>query len=722
MYQKNSYFHHNISYHIILLFFMYSFMGFGCNYSKKPFIINDKDIRPPQKILLITIDTLRADHLGCYGYSEIRTPSIDSLAREGVRFEWAFTPAPITLPSHVSILTGLYPYTHGVLNNGEYRLSASIKRLPEIFQEQGFSTAAFVGAFVLSKQFGLARGFEVYGDELATAEEKVRHAFSLYNDRRAEKVTEDALHWLKKNPQRFFLWVHYFDPHTPYDPPQPFKSEYKDRPYDGEIAYTDHCLGLLIQELENQNVLQDTLVILVADHGESLGEHKESTHGIFLYDATMRVPLIMRYPGLPTGTICSQQVSTLDIMPSILEIVNIPLPPGLQGISLLTHLYPSDLPMEKNTDIFLETRFPEANFGWCRLQGLRTRRWKYIKAPRPELYDLQTDSQELHNIAHRNPQQTRYLEKKLQALLNTLSPTQENNVIPMKEETRRRLESLGYVWTVDSSGSTPLPADPKDMIEVLNLFDQGSDHYDKGQYPEAISSFRTVIQKNPQNILARFLLAAALEKIGNLEESMKEFQQVASQKPQFINVHNNIGTLYENLGEYEKALHEYQTDIRLHPDSPLSYNNLGVIFLIQKRYSDAKEQFKKVLTLEPDRPTQIVAHANLGIAYEMLGIYDLALEEYQSSLTLDPAYLLARMGAGNIFLKTNQPEKAIQSWQKALENHPQNAEAHFNLGCTFLKQRNLNQAIEHLQKAIRLEPNLWQARMLLQKIQNQPAP
>ena len=323
---------------------------------------------PPRNVLLITIDTLRADHLGCYGYTGIQTPAIDALAKEGIRFEWAFTPVPITLPSHVSIMTGMNPASHGVLNNGEYRLDNSVKTLAQILRQHGLATAAFVGAFVLSRQFGLDQGFERYDDALRPTQEGAHEAFSLYNERKGEMVTEASIQWLKKeNPNRFFLWVHYFDPHFPYDPPQAFKSAYPDHPYDGEIAYTDHCIGLLLKELADLKVLEDTLVVLVADHGESLGEHKETTHGIFLYDATVRVPLILHYPGLhhsgvqsseqhsleqhpsgllPQGSVFSQPVKTLDILPTILDLLEIPHPAGLQGKSLLTYPANPDPPAD----------------------------------------------------------------------------------------------------------------------------------------------------------------------------------------------------------------------------------------------------------------------------------------------------------------------------------------------------------------------------------------
>lgn len=694
-------------------------MGAGCRRAQRQQAPQDGGIHPPRNVLLITIDTLRADHLSCYGYTGIDTPAIDSLAKEGIRFEWAFTPVPITLPSHATIMTGLYPAVHGVVNNGEYRLDASARTLAQILQQQGLTTAAFVGAFVLSRQFGLDQGFEWFDDSLSPDREtgsSEHEAFWLYNERRGEIVTEESIKWLKnKNPDRFFLWVHYFDPHTKYDPPQPFRSRYPDRPYDGEIAYTDHCVGLLLRELAAINRLNDTLIVLVADHGESLGEHRENTHGIFLYDATVRVPLILRYPGLPEGLVYSRPVKTLDILPTVLDLLKIPQPAGLQGLSLLTQMNRSGADPLSDDRIFLETRFPEANFGWSRLEGVRTRKWKYIRAPRLELYDLSADPHELQNVLEQYPEQAQNLGKILHAFLAAAPPEHHaSKPVEIDAATRTRLEGLGYIQTVRIIADRPdSPPDPKDMIDTLTLFDQGSEQFSAGQYQAAITSFRHLLRKDSKNILARFLLASALEKTGLLEEALKEFQQVADQDPRFINIHNNLGIIYEKLGKFDQALAEYRMDIKLHPASTLSYNNLGGIYLKNNRYQEAREQFEKLLQLKPDPATQVVAHTNLAIACEMLGQYSLAQQEYQRSLTLDPGYLAAHMGLGNIYLKTNQPEQAIREWQKALEINPQNAEAHFNLGCTFLKLNRLDKAIEHLQEAIQLEPNFWQARMLL---------
>lgn len=747
----------------LILLFSLLLGGYACSSVKKKNAAPKTAPKPPRHVLLVTIDTLRQDRLGCYGNKQIKTPVIDSLAQDGILFSHAFTPAPITLPAHVSIMTGLYPYTHGVVNNGEYHLNESVLTIAQSLQEQGFTTAAFVGAFVLSKQFGLARGFSCYDDELqGKSSTSPSEAMAIYNERKGELVSQAALAWLQeKKPDRFFLWVHFFDPHFSYDPPEPYKTEYSHNLYDGEVAYTDSCLGSLLEGL--QEVLDDTMVILVADHGESLGEHRENTHGIFLYDVTMQVPLIIRYPQLGRGLVVNEQVCLLDLFPTILQVLNLPSYSSLQGESLLNFLPQPEGGQESRREaervFFLETRFPEENFGWSRLQAIRTLDWKYIEAPKPELYDLVHDPAEMNNLINLSPQMVRQMQESYQNLLARLPQAGKENALALDEASRQRLESLGYVRTTPSSqnlasqppASQPLspssshrdpnqrpdsighfdlknpndpqdlnhPKDPKDMIEILNRFDQGGAYYEQKNYSEASKAFQEVSDQDPHNLLAHFLLAACYEKTGYLETALAEFQQVASLDPLFINVYNNIGNLQEKQGDFQAAIEAYQTDLRLHPQSALSPNNLGVIYLKLNRFQEAKEQFEKLLTLSPDLSTRIVAHTNLGAAYEMLGLLEPALNEYSQSLSLDPSYLAARMGAGNIYFKTQRSEQAIEEWQKALVINPQLAEAHFNLGCALLGKRRLSEAIGHLEEAVRLEPNLWQASLLLQKLHQQ---
>ena len=329
------------------------------------------DVRPLRKlnVVLVTIDTLRPDRLGCYGYSKAETPNLDNLARKGMLFENAVSHTPLTAPSHASIFTGQYPTVHKVRDTGGFVLQPSNAALAPILQGQGWDTAAFIGASVLKKRFGFNQGFAVYDDQMATPE------------RRAGEVVDRAVRWLdSQSGKPFLLWVHLFDPHLPYDPPSPFKEKYSGNPYDGEVAYTDRELGRLFDRIAKKSPAEDTLIVVLSDHGESFSEHGEYAHGVFLYDATLRIPLLIAGAGVPAGLRVKQQARTIDLLPTLLELVGIGVPQNVQGVSLTPAFTGKAVAAEWS---YAETLFPKFNMGWAELRGMRTNRWKYIRAPRP---------------------------------------------------------------------------------------------------------------------------------------------------------------------------------------------------------------------------------------------------------------------------------------------------------------------------------------------------
>ncbi|MFQ5791363.1 MAG: sulfatase, partial [Acidobacteriota bacterium] len=366
---------------------------------------------PPVNVLLITIDTLRADRVGCYGYAAPTTPHIDSMAEEGVVFEKAIAQAPVTLPSHASLLTGTYPPTHGVRDNVTYQLSEASLTLAEVLEKQGYETAAFIGAFPLHRRFGLGQGFSHYDDRVGSQREA---AAGFFAERRAEAVVDAALEGLGRVKSRpFFYWVHLFDPHVPYDPPSPVRERFRDS-YDGEVAYVDSQVGRLLQGLERARLSDETLIVLTSDHGESLGDHGERTHGFFIYDTTMHVPLILRHPSLGRPRRVDGQVRSVDIMPTVLDLLQVPVPREVQGESLRPALAgePFDRPA------YTESYVPLVNFHWSPLRGLRYQGWKYIEAPRPELYDLSRDPDEEDNRFEAEPERAASLRRKLFAMEN----------------------------------------------------------------------------------------------------------------------------------------------------------------------------------------------------------------------------------------------------------------------------------------------------------------
>ena len=360
-----------------VFFLLFCLFCLGCRHLTKA----NQSPQPECNVVLITLDTLRADHLGCYGNKNVKTPHIDEMAGQGVLFSHAYTPVPVTLPSHTSILTGLYPVYHGVRNNGTFKADENLETLTEVLKQNGFKSAAFIGAFVLDSRYGLDQGFDHYDDYL---EKDPNHTFMVYNERTAGEVIKSANGWLEKNAQdRFFMWIHCFDPHAPYSPPAPFSAMYRHNLYNGEIAYTDYALGRFFAALKEKNILDETLLVITADHGEGLGEHAEKTHAIFIYDSTLHVPLIMRYPkAISAGITIEENVSLIDIMPTVLDILDIQKTPPSHGESLLGLI--KGKKEFSRCEMLCETFYTIYNHNWSPLEGLRTDKWKFIKAPRSE--------------------------------------------------------------------------------------------------------------------------------------------------------------------------------------------------------------------------------------------------------------------------------------------------------------------------------------------------
>ena len=471
-------------------------------------------------LLLVTIDTLRADRLGCYGYSQIETPNLDKIARQGVLFENAVAPTPLTAPSHASMMTGVYPTVHKVRNTGGFVLSPSEPKLSKILQDQGWDTAAFIGSSVLKGRFGFNQGFAVYDDEMPTSASGSALAEP---ERRAGEVVDRAVKWLDaQSGKPFFLWVHVYDPHIPYDPPDPFREKYRDRPYDGEIAYTDQQLGRLFDTVARKSRPENTLIAVLSDHGESFSEHGEYTHGVFLYDSTLRIAFLMAGGGIPAGLRVKQQARTIDLLPTVLDLMGGKAPPGTQGTSLAPAFRGKEVPTAYS---YAETLFPKFNMGWAELRAMRTNRWKYIRAPKPELYDLAQDPAETTNVIASHPAEAQELEAQLKAISaggERVAPA------PMDPRTLQQLRSLGYVGGSSPQGAelTGKGTDPKDRLEVLRLLHLAV--HSGAPLPQRVSMLRKAIAEDPTN----------------------------------PTLYNNLGNLYAEAGRPAEAMRLYQDALR----------------------------------------------------------------------------------------------------------------------------------------------------------------
>ncbi|MCX6551345.1 MAG: sulfatase, partial [Acidobacteria bacterium] len=447
-------------------------------------------------LVVITLDTTRADRIGAYGYREIETPTIDRLAAEGVLFEQAMSTAPLTLPAHSTIFTGLYPPEHGVRDNGGFFLSPSQLTLAEILKARGFQTGAVVGAYVLDGKWGLNQGFDTYVDEF---EFKGIGGFGLGDIKRpGNEVVDRALPWLEKvKGQRFFAWLHFYDPHFPYASPEPFKSRYEDHPYSGAIAFTDAQVARVMAFLEQNKLLERTIIVVMGDHGEGLNQHSEGTHGFFVYESTLRVPFIVRAPfDRMHGRRVADLVRSVDVLPTVLDLLGIPAPTVTPGVSLAPLLTGARQTLD--LEGYAEALYPLHHYGWSELRAWRAGRFKVVDAPRPELYDLAQDPEETKNLygERRSVADTMIARLRAQEHETTArgaAPQEKPEVDP---EARARLAALGYVgsFVATVSGPRTTRADPKDKIGLFNLLTDAREVTEEdGSFERVVSLLNRVV-------------------------------------------------------------------------------------------------------------------------------------------------------------------------------------------------------------------------------------
>jgi arylsulfatase A-like enzyme/Flp pilus assembly protein TadD len=522
----------------------------------------------PERVVLVTIDTLRADHLSCYGARTPQTPHLDALARSGVRFATAIAPTPLTLPSHTSLLTGLDPHHHGVRNNGTFALESAIPTIATRMREEGFATAAFLGAVVLDRQYGLARGFDVYDDAMSVR----RHMGDTgLAERRADRVVDAALEWLALAPDRFLLWVHLYDPHADYDPPRRFKRAWAGAPYAGEVAFADSQLGRLLDAVDARWPDGRTLVVATSDHGESLGEHGEASHAYTLYDATQRIPLLIRGPGFPAGEVVETPVRLVDVAPTILARLSAAPLAKTDGTDLSSLVTGSD---RAPRVAYLETLAPQLDLSWSPMLGLRTRDWKYVRAPRPELYDLRADPKELRNQASQNPARVEALDRELEAHLAGARTTERR--VALDSEQRARLEALGYVSAPVEIGPGVLGVvgglDPKDGLPDLERMGGAMGLLKSGRPEEALRALESVEGGGPMLALLR---AEAAGELGDPVVAERHARTALEVSPDFAWTWVLLGRALEAGGKSEAAAEAYHRGAALDAAAAEPWVGLG---------------------------------------------------------------------------------------------------------------------------------------------------
>lgn len=564
-------------------------------------------LSPPRNLLLVTLDTLRADRLACYGYAGAHTPHLDRLAAGGVRFERAVAPAPLTLPSHTSLLTGRDPAAHGVRSNGRDRLADDVPTLAEALAERIPHRAAIVGSVSLDRLFGLGRGFGDYDDRMPAAP---RAGFLTQRERRAEEVARLAADWLRSAREPFFLWVHLFDPHAPYDPPPEWRSR-TGHPYDDEIAYADDAVGRIVDALEGAGALERTLVVVAADHGEGLMDHGEPTHGVFLYDSTVRVPLIVRYPaGLPAGRVVPGVVRLIDVLPTVLDIWGLPPPEGTEGVSLVPLLTGArdDLDLEAE----LETVFPALQYGWSPLRGLRGRDWKYVAGASEELYDLAADPGESVNLAPREPERA----ARYRARLAAAGGETPGEAARPGAELRRQLESLGYIGGHEAAPPAGSGPDPLRMAHLLPAIERGASAFEAREFAASADELRTVLEENPQNVFARRLLARSFLGLGRPEEGVREYERLLEHAPRDAEALNTLGTLALRAGRLDEAERRLREASDASPWDPRIRSNLALVRVRRGDLRGAEEMMARVVR---EDPRSAEAALNLAALYRRTG-------------------------------------------------------------------------------------------------------
>jgi choline-sulfatase len=591
-------------------------------------------------VLLVTIDTLRPDRLGCYGYKDIATPNLDRLAQSGALFENAVTDTPLTAPSHASMFTGVYPTVHKVRDTGGFVLQTPHPTLAELLQSQGWTTAAFVGASVLKKGFGFGRGFAVYDDHMPEPESG--RAEVEFPERRAGEVVDRAVRWLEQQKSRpFFLWVHVFDPHSPYDPPEPFRRQYRGRPYDGEVAYTDRELGRLFDAVAAHSPPENTLTAVLSDHGESLSDHGEYSHGVFLYDATVRIACILSGPGIPGGMRVKQQARTIDLLPTLLDLMGGKAPAEVQGASLVPALAGKEDP---DTWSYIETLYPRINMGWAELRGIRTNRWKYIRAPKPELYDLSRDPEETSNVVATHSQEVRAMEERLRAVAADGEKVETSMV---DRRTMDQLKSLGYLGGSSRSQYTLTGQgiDPKDRAGILKLLYLAMSP-DSGAKPAGrVPALRQALAEDPGNPTVYYYLGDEYAKAGRHAEAMKLYQQAIRHGVRNAWMYSRLGRLHIREGNYDEAILAYETAAQMNPSDCESLSDLGMAYVDTGRPADAERVYKWCLANEEYAP----AYNGLGLAAVAKRDMTAARGFFEQAVQADPDLLEAQLNLGRSY-------------------------------------------------------------------------
>jgi arylsulfatase A-like enzyme/Tfp pilus assembly protein PilF len=614
-------------------------------------------------ILLVTIDTLRADRLGAYGYRPAKTPTLDRLATEGVRFADATAHAPLTLPSHVAILTARYPGTFGLRLNGMGTLPESAVTIAEQLKSAGYHTGAVVASAVLNAAYGLNQGFDDYDDRIPAPGTPTLSTAEL--QRPANDVTVAARRWIGAQKASWFLWVHYYDPHLPYDAPARYAAAAPGRPYDAEVAFVDAEIGRLIEGLD----IARTAVVVTSDHGESLGEHGEADHGYFLYDSTLRVPLIVRAPGIGPRVV-AEQVRSIDIAPTLAQLAGLATPADPDSGESLVPLMNGQSRREVPLSI-AESWYPRLHFGWSELKSARVGEWKYIAAPKTELYDLRTDAGEAHNVVADRSAVAGRLGADLARITGRFARNDAKPPAQPDAATVERLQALGYLGAfapVTSGGSGVDPKDRvKDYRQYRELFNQALGLLARGESAKAAAALQRLVKLNVRAFEAHLYLGNAYAAQSKVDAALAEYDAASQLNPDLASPHFEAAKVLSTRGDHGAAVARCRTGLDLEPRSFYGHYTLGVIYQRAQRWPDALAAFRRAVELNTVDPR---ARANLGSVSMRLGDFDLAREQFEQMVALGYQLAPAHFNLGVIAARQGNAAEAVRRYRLALQADP----------------------------------------------------
>lgn len=669
----------------------------------------------PRHVLLVTLDTLRADRLGSYGYAAAATPHLDALAARGLRFASAHTVVPLTLPAHSSLMTGTFPPYHGVRDNGGFYLAEEHETLAEVLAAAGYRTGGFVGAFVLDSRWGIAQGFSRFFDDFDLTRYENAPGMDAIQ-RPGSEVVDRALDWLAQDLETpFFAWVHLYDPHTPYVAPEPYRSRFpatRSGAYDAEIAATDALVGRLVNALAADGRLDDTLVVVLSDHGELLGEHDELTHGFFLYEAAVRIPLMMAGPGI-VATEIEEPVRIVDVLPTVLGWLGLDPPAAVQGVDLRPLVRGESLDLLS----YSESWFPRYHYGWSELLSVQDRRFKLIRAPRRELYDLARDPGELHNLAHDElPPQAKALERALERWLDQVSsPRAKAGPQPLDPATARRLEALGYLGTSTSGrhleDGRPR-GDPKDKIGLYNRMKEATTASAAGDIEAARATIRQVLAEDPEIVEAHLLLGNFEGKAQRFEEAVAAYQAALALDPQHQEALYSLALAYKDQGRLDAALTGFLAAKSRDPRNGKVLWQLADVYMRQKAFDRAEAELVAALDLDLDRPRFLL---KLGECHFEAGRLDAAEARLQEALGANPELAGAHYSLGLIHEERGRIDEAMAAYRAELAVNATAYRASFNLAKRLLQAGQVPEATRLFRRTVELRPAFGTGHLYLAK-------